>query len=133
MITDDKAMHMLGVARRMREYALEDGADEKRAEEAFVVGWLHDIGYEFTSKANHENYGADILERMNFPYADEIRHHAEPGDGEMLGWLIKADMTVDHQGKFCTLEERLNGIKERYGEGETYRKCVKIAECVNSR
>ena len=48
MITQNRWQHILGVARKCKEYAAKLRPDDSQfAEDMFVLGMLHDMGYEF--------------------------------------------------------------------------------------
>lgn len=61
MIDNDRLNHSLAVARKMVEigklYNLKD--DELR--DLYVLGFNHDIGYEYGNNSNHERIGGEIL------------------------------------------------------------------------
>lgn len=117
--------HCLGVARMC--YALARtvlGADVETARRMFVMGFLHDMGYEFAPTGiAHAGVAADILDGMSFPseYADAIRLHEMPGDTEsaVLDVLLCADLLVDGAGNVVdTFDERLTDVAARHhGDG----------------
>jgi len=137
-MTEDCLKHSIGVARQMRRFALADNDKSYLAYDAFVVGLLHDIGYEFDTKDNHEMVAGKRLKNMGFPYAYEIMYHNSlwedipeeakiDFDADVFFWLQKADMTVDSHGNIVTFEERLEDIANRYGEdSEIYKHCEEI-------
>ena len=48
MITQNRWQHILGVARKCREYAIKLKPNNRKfAEDLFLLGMLHDVGYEF--------------------------------------------------------------------------------------
>lgn len=50
----------------------------KWIEDCFVIGYNHDIGYEFSKNGiNHNKIGGEILKRNNFKYWKEIYHYGE--------------------------------------------------------
>lgn len=64
MITENRMKHIMGVARRCAELAQEKGWSEDRQRQAFLMGWNHDIGYEFCSDfEEHASKGSDVIRR----------------------------------------------------------------------
>ena len=99
----------------------------------FVLGNIHDIGYELDEGAfGHDHIIADAL-KGTYKYTSEIRNHSKLIDDiykitPELELLYFADMTVDGQGKWCTLEERLKDLENRYGkDSEVYIESLKLA------
>lgn len=148
MITENKLKHMLGVARKCYRLALEYGKTEDEARSYWVMGLLHDIGYEFAEDPrDHEEVGYQILHTLGSPsltrdftwnlIESAIRQH---GNSNMqyedvslyLRILVEADFKISTDGKECTVEERMKEIGERYGtDSETYRACER--QCWNMR
>lgn len=131
-ITEDKLHHILGVARRCYELALEKGYNEDYARRLFLLGWLHDIGYEFSeTPEEHGKVANDMISSYvkNGIYA--VRNHGNANldyTGLDLDLLNIADLTVDNKGNKCTVEERLEYIKNKYGENsEQYTGACKLA------
>lgn len=119
MITEDRLKHILGVARRCRELATEQGMDETFCNKMFILGFLHDIGYECSDNAGHADCGASMLETLDFPFAEEIRRHGAPvpavSQSRALRILNQADMETSPKGERITVHERLSDIAGRYG------------------
>ena len=84
------------------------------------LGVLHDIAYEIDSDVfGHDIVGADILSKCGYKYANEIRYHScyqSEYDTLEMRLLYYGDQVVDGQGNWCTVDERLEDIKTRYGE-----------------
>ena len=82
-ITDHKIMHMLAVARKCYTLAREKyELSETTARKCFVMGLLHDIGYEFAdSAATHPEVGAEMLNSLNVSQicaiVDAVRNHGK--------------------------------------------------------
>ena len=102
-----------------------------------MLGYLHDIGYEFANnKDEHPSVSADLLKLIEISddaFINAIRLHGELVENETIEWLIlnKADMTVDSKGNVVTAEERLKDIADRYGQNsdvydKAYTLCKKI-------
>lgn len=121
MITEDRIKHMLAVARKCEKLAKEKfNMSGEKQKVAFVIGLLHDIGYEYTDAANHEVVGAVILEMAGFGhYSDIIRYHGF-ADTELrstyLDVLNIADLTTSNKGEDCTVEDRIRYIESVYGD-----------------
>lgn len=111
--------HCFNVGKKMYKYAKEKlGWSEKKAREMFVLGNIHDIGYEFDGdKFGHDIALADCLN--DYKYTNEIRYHTyfqtEYQSPEM-DLLYFGDMTVNGVGKWCTFNERLADLTDRYGK-----------------
>ena len=76
-ISDHKMRHILSVARLMYQLALDDGKAEDYARQMFLLGYLHDIGYEFSEKpVNHPEEAYKMLSGF-YPYAEEILCHGK--------------------------------------------------------
>lgn len=109
---------------------------EELCNEMFVLGNLHDIGYELNPDAfKHDEVLADTL-RNKYKYSDEIRYHSKlqyDYDSAAMRLLYFADMTVDGMGNWCTFEERLLDLETRYGkESEVYLESKAIADYLTS-
>ena len=126
-ITEDRLRHMLGVARKAYEIAKNRTHDEDFCRKMFAIGLLHDIGYEFAeTQEEHTEIGANIVsllidnesDQNNNNTINELRKHGLYADTKNEEWIIlnMADMLVDPEGKAVSVTQRLNDIKERYGE-----------------
>lgn len=130
-ITENRLKHGLAVARLMYKTAKENGKTEEYAKEMFMLGYLHDIGYEFTDtthKESHPGVGAELVStlNMNYKYTLAILLHGQPyrliGEKyrtEELDLLNWADLNIDHTGEHVGMYTRLLGIKKRYGKDST--------------
>ena len=85
-ISEDRLHHILGVARKDYEISINLGYDEEFAQKMFTLGWLHDIGYEFSQNpSEHAEISADMLYSLiGVPLTDEqklnldaIRQHGK--------------------------------------------------------
>lgn len=119
MITEDRLRHILGVARRCYDLAMERGWDNDSCNQMFVLGFLHDIGYEFSDNAGHAEEGGIMLESIAFPFNNAVRKHGMPlpisEQSEELQILNQADIETSSNGVHITAEQRLQDVAMRYG------------------
>ena len=135
-IQEAKLLHISAVANLMYERAFEMTGDEKYAEEMYVLGFVHDIGYIFGAKG-HAEAGGDLMTRVGFKYADAVSLHGE-GDLDpdrltqevmLIQWC---DMSVGPGGVRMSVAERLEDIGVRYGtDSKQYREAAKVAARLN--
>ena len=133
MIDENRIQHMLGVARRCYALAKDAGYSEKICRNMWLMGLLHDVGYEFGEPKDHAKVGAEMFEGLQaYPdfwhICNAIKRHGVSekqeryGNSLYLSILNEADMTVDHKGLNCSYEERLSDIAQRYGkDSDPYR------------
>ncbi len=125
--------HSLAVARKMVEIAKEKELSDDDINDCFVIGFNHDIGYEFAiNNIEHNIVGGEILKKSNFKYWKEIYFHGEVNieyKSLFLDILNQADMQIDRQGNDVGYDRRLEDIKNRYGENSiVYSKCHILVE-----
>lgn len=138
MITENRWKHILGVARKAKEFALKiKPNDEKYAEDMFLLGLLHDLGYEFSETGRgHSDIGGEILKRSGYKYWNEVANHGYSENVCMTDELFIlncADMSIAADGKNCTMAKRLENIGTRYGvDSSAYRKAVLEIEKLQS-
>lgn len=123
-ISDNKLKHSLGVARRCYVLAKEHNFSENLCLHMYVVGMLHDIGYDFTDVSEcHPEVGYEILRSAGLD-AKEVLHHGKPITNEELNQTVQeclnilneADLTVSYIGELVPVTERLESIKDNYGK-----------------
>lgn len=120
----------MGVARKAKVLAEKlKPNDEKYAEDMFLLGVMHDFGYEFTeSNASHAAIGGEVLKRSGYKYWQEVALHGDETVENMsdeLFILNCADMMTGPNGEDLTFEERLAEIASRFGkDAAPYQKCV---------
>ncbi len=135
-ISKDRLQHSIGVARKMYEMALQRGWNVEQAKKMFVLGFVHDIGYEFSNvQSEHADIGAEILKLCGFQYSNEVQYHGkvqQDYSSEELYLLNVADFLVGPDGHPVSVEERLVGIAQRYGEKSSqYVEAKKLAKQLN--
>ena len=125
MIDKNRLKHSLAVAKKMVEIGKEYNLDDKELQNLFVLGFNHDIGYEYGNNLNHEHIGGEILKRNDYKYWKEIYYHGDINaqySSLYLEILNKADMQIDKYGNDVGYTKRLEDIKNRYGENSiTYK------------
>jgi predicted hydrolase (HD superfamily) len=136
-IGEDRLKHILAVARRCYEIAKYRGFNETFCRKMFVIGFLHDIGYEFSeSNSEHSDVGYELLKDI---ISDEkillaIKKHGKVVEEQSkeLNILNCADMTVDSKGNVVDVLGRLKDIRDRYNEHpEVYLTAIGVAEMSN--
>lgn len=118
---DNRLYHSLAVARKMKELVLDSNPDDVEfAHEMFVLGMIHDIGYEFVEdQKDHERLGGELLKNMDFKYWKEIYWHGNPKSpytSRALDILNIADNSISPDGKPILPSMRLSDIENRYGK-----------------
>lgn len=138
MITQNRWQHILGVARKAKMLAEKlKTNDTQYAEDMFLLGIMHDLGYEFMeSNASHAAVGGEILKRNNYRYWQEVALHGDETLENMTDELFIlncADMMTGPNGEDFTFDERLEEIASRFGEdADAYKKCVIEVEKLKS-
>ena len=133
MIDIDRLKHSYSVAKKMQEIGKSMNMNEKCLKELFVIGFNHDIGYEYTENGiNHNKIGGEILKNAGFSCWKEVYYHGElttEYSSIYLDILNYADMQIDKYGKDVGFEKRLEDIASRYGEKSlVYKKCYELIE-----
>lgn len=117
---EDRMKHTLAVARKMVEIGKKYNLSSKEQQELFILGFLHDIGYEFLDeKKEHNVIGGEMLKSSEYKYWQEVYYHGMPDpkfDSLFLKILNMADMQIDKYGNDVGYTKRLEDIKSRYGE-----------------
>ena len=116
----DRLKHSISVARKMVEIGKAYNLNDSELQELFVLGFNHDIGYEFYDNgSNHNVIGGNILKENGYKFWQEVYNHGNPNSkysSLYLKILNMADMQIDKYGNDVGYEERLEDIKNRYGE-----------------
>lgn len=117
---ETRVKHSLSVAKRMKELVLEQPIKyEISPDEAFILGLLHDIGYECcTEPKYHAGGGGMLLKGQGYKYWKEVYYHGLPQEvytSSELRLLNYADMTTNANGDYVSIEERIEDIGARYG------------------
>ena len=127
---DNRIKHCYAVANKMVELGKDKCSSEEQLKELFLLGYLHDIGYQFGTNENHNIIGGNILKESNYKYWQEVYYHGVPNSeykSLYLDILNAADMMIDKYGNDVGFDKRLEDVKNRYGEDSIqYINCVKI-------
>ena len=132
----DRLKHSISVGRKMIEIGKEKDLTESELKELFLLGYNHDIGYEFSDKGiNHNIIGGEILKENGYKYWKEVYYHGEIDieyESTYLDILNQADMQIDKYGNDVGYEKRLEDIKQRYGEESiVYKKVYELVKRLN--
>ena len=105
-------------------------------DELFILGMLHDIGYEFSeTQSEHNTKGGLILKEQGYKFWKEVYYHGVPQttyQSPELMLLNAVDMTIGPDGTELTMNERLDDIALRYGKGSVqYLEAIKLMEMLN--
>lgn len=115
----------------MKEIYLERHPEDiETAEDMFVLGILHDMGYEVEANPEgHAKRGGELLKRQGYIYWREVYHHGDvyaAYSSEALDLLNFCDMSVNSNGEDVGTKDRLLEIFHRYGENSYQYKNAKI-------
>lgn len=119
-ISVDRALHTRAVAIKMRQWSMEHPEYGVDPDCMFLLGWLHDIGYELRPDGKMHSQAAGILLLCNgYQYGKEVYYHGAVNRScqskaeDLLNW---ADMTTGFVGQYMSMAERVQHIEERYGK-----------------
>lgn len=133
----DRLKHSYAVAIKMVEIGKSLNLSEEELKELFLLGYVHDIGYQFDKDRKHNVVGAEILNNGCYKYSNEVLYH---GDDQseysslFLDILNAADMQIDKYGNDVGFSKRLEDIKSRYSEDSiVYKKCLNIVNRLKDR
>ena len=119
MLSQNKITHMLNTARHCEAIARSLGADNKICDAAFVMGLLHDIGYERISDKKdisaHPEKSAEILENAG-PYMKDITKavaaHGHSDCNSFWDYVLNmADLSTDFDGQPIEPARRVENIR----------------------
>ena len=120
MISQDRKGHIWGVAELMKDYAEKENLSSDEVEEYYMLGLLHDVGYEFAEPKDYQRHnviGGGILKKLGYKHWKEVYYHGEVNPeytSHLLDILEWADMHIDSVGKYVSLDGRLEELSERY-------------------
>ena len=117
---NDRLKYSISVVRKMVEIGKTYNLNDIELQELFMLVFNHDIGYEFSDKGlNHNVIGGAMLKENGYKFWQEVYNHGNPNTDYAslyLNILNMADMQIDKYGNDVGYEERLEDIKNRYGE-----------------
>lgn len=131
MLSENKINHCIQVAHQARRRLAEtlpknDPNREEKLDAAFIMGLLHDVGYDKLGKhddpSGHAAISADMVAHF-IKYASDvesaIRNHGRDDCSNAFSYALnKADMTVDSHGNMVNMEDRVAMIESRYPDTE---------------
>src|SRR5574344_619152 len=133
----DRLKHSIAVARKMVEIGKDNNLIEENIKDLFVLGFIHDIGYEFGNNSNHNLIGSDILKNNGYKYWKEIYYHGKMQKtykSVYLDILNSADMQIDKLGNDVGFDKRIEDIKNRYGkDSSVYREAVLLVKNIKEK
>lgn len=140
MISEERLKHLLEVGRKCRKIARQIGMNQEQQDACFIMGLLHDIGYENcdSESSSHHEKGVELLTNFQIRQEDcmdAIRNHGFKHQNlTAYDYVLNlADLTVDDEGKDISIEERLETIRGRYGEdSDNYRNAVSMSQVVQT-
>lgn len=135
---NDRLKHSLAVARKMAEIAKLNKLSDEEIKNCFVIGYNHDIGYEFSKTGiNHNKIAGEILKQIGFKFWKEIYYHGladSEYSSRYLDILNQADMQIDKYGNDIGYDKRLEDIKSRYGENsKVYINCKNLINKIREK
>lgn len=134
---NDRLKHSLAVANKMVEIGKSKNLNDNELEDLFLLGLVHDIGYQFGKNEDHNIVGGNILKNNNYKYYKEVYYHGIPNSeykSLYLDILNTANMMIDKYGNDVGFDKRLEDIKSRYGEDSpVYLKCIELINELKSR
>lgn len=125
-ISERKLRNTLSVARECERIAKDKNMSKAEQNACFVMGFLHDIGYEQAEiLEQHPQTGYQMLcDFMQYHYEilHAIRDHGCKYDhlSKFDEILNMANLMVDHEGQMVGITERLKSIKDRHGKESTH-------------
>lgn len=146
-ISENRLKHIIGVARECYSLSKEYfNKDDLFAKKMFIIGFNHDVGYEFTPTAFkhfHGDIGAHLIKNAMGKEANDISINAikwhgnpkTPDEYRTLEWYILniADMTINSKGQKVTMDDRIEDILKRQGiESKAYKDSIQIKEILET-
>lgn len=127
MLNENKIRHIVQVAQETRYWLdkvlpKEDRHRDEKLDAAFVMGLLHDIGYDKLGEDDDPTRHAEISAEMAthfVAHADElvaaIKNHGHDECESLFAYALnKADLTVDSHGGMVDMLERVKKIERDY-------------------
>ena len=126
-IDENRLHHILGVARECYNISRLLGYNEKFCQKMFMIGWNHDVGYEFEEPKFHARKSGELIKLLgSYIYKDVLNSISNHGlkESKMVSEesqiLNIADLLIDGKGnKVNSLQDRLEDIANRWGGKDT--------------
>lgn len=128
MISNNKLLHIIGVARQCEAIAKARHMSEEEQLACFMMGLLHDIGYEKAiNTEEHPQVSVDMLDvyvKYKKDIDNAIKNHGYCyNDMTVFDEILNtADLTIDSKGDEVTIDDRLTDIRSRHGENSEHYK-----------
>ena len=137
-LSENRVKHSLAVARKMQELASKSENFPHSPEDMFLLGYVHDMAYEFVGHQDeHEHYCGELLRDNGYKFWKEVFYHGDPAasyKSSALSLLNYADMTTDPNGNSVTMEMRLEDIGLRYGKtSKQYIKALNLVQLLKDQ
>lgn len=121
MMTPDRLKRSLAVAQKMKDIVMENPEKfEIGPNGAFVLGFVHDIGYSLTDdQEDHAACGGSVLMIQGYKYWQEVQYHGKIGidyHSPELDLLNYADLITGPTGEYMSVSEQIKDIEKRYGK-----------------
>ena len=133
-MSNDRKKHVWAVAEFLKNFASQKNMSKEEIQDLFVLGLLHDIGYEFCNQKNtykHNIIGGNLLKEQGYKFWKEIYFHGVANSSyqsyylNLLNW---ADMHIDSSGNIVSYEERLKDIYARHNKSAIALESMKLIE-----
>lgn len=139
MMSENKLKHSIVVARMCQKLAKEKySLSDDYSKSCWVMGYLHDIGYEFIDESelfNHSFASGKAVSGAfcmfeNSEFLNAIIMHDKYKEMPSYALLImwEADLRVNKEGKVVSIKERMEDICKRYDDRDLYHHEIKILE-----
>ena len=117
------------IGKKMMDYVKKKNGSDEEAQKAFLLGYLHDIGYLFDGDdETHARVGGKFLKAAGYSYWKDALYHGKPSNyhSEELLLLELADMTTSDDGRHVRLDEVAKSTRKIYGKNSSeYRDLMK--------
>ncbi len=138
MLTTDRLIHSYAVGAKMRDIVKHNLQHYScNPDDMFILGMLHDIGYEFVEdQRDHAHVGGIMLKAQGYVFWKEVFYHGIPQteySSKELELLNYVDMIIGSDGTEMSIKQRIESIEERYGKySEQAMNAKKLEEQIKS-
>ena len=128
MISDNKLKHSVEVARNCVKLGKEFGLSQSTLDALFVMGFLHDIGYETLDKDHITEHPqrsyemiTNFIQEINNALSAIKRHGRYYDNMSLFDYILNySDLVTNHIGDNVTISDRLESIKQFHGENSEH-------------